>query len=62
MPTPLNVLDGQIWTFVESLGPMEWEKHKDRADFKLFVKQCHPTVRLSKDCTLIRDLRVRLML
>ena len=27
-------------------GPKEWEKQKAGSDYKLFVKQCHPTVRL----------------
>ena len=41
------------------LGHKEWKKHKARADFKLFVKQCHPTVRLSKTVRLLRrDVRV----
>ena len=34
--------------FLESLGPKEYEKYKIRADFKLFVKQCHPIVQLLK--------------
>ena len=25
--------------FLESLKPKEWKKHKDRADFKLFVNK-----------------------
>ena len=27
-----------------SIGPKEWENHIARSCFKLFVKQCHPTV------------------
>ena len=42
------------------LGHKEWKKHKARADFKLFVKQCHPYIRLLETVRLIETLESRL--